>query len=301
MIEDKTVTMQYYVLPYEMMDIKPGDAIESVARHVYLNMPLNDVYEELFGKAVKEYDAHQKRRDRRYGGIDGYMARVDADLRGRNRHNSDEKGQRLAYEVVVSLGFDESSMSKVYTPIELHDEMRMRLSILESYFNSWDRRNPRLRLFRVYSCGKSDWTDSKGGTIHLHLAFVPWADGYERGPSIQTSLNRAMAQQRCESEGLMHNSCAVWMDREIAFIEKLFVEKYGRKVIRLDTDMNKAGPLYKMEKMRQKIDDMEWALMVAHKEVASASETLAMVERMKAFRMPDGRSLWEYSLSLLAD
>ena len=77
MIEDKTVTMQFYVLPYEMMEIEPGDAIGTIAHHVYRNMPLNDVYEELFGKAVKEYDTHQKRRDRRYGGIDDYMAMVD--------------------------------------------------------------------------------------------------------------------------------------------------------------------------------------------------------------------------------
>lgn len=76
--------------------------------------------------------------------------------------------------------------------------------VLKNYLAAWDTRNPHLRLYGAYLHG------DEGGAMHMHLDFVPWADGYTRGMSVQTSLSKALSQQGCKSEGWTRNSHVVW-------------------------------------------------------------------------------------------
>ena len=43
---------------------------------VYVQQDLVSAYEELFGEAIKEYDAKQTRNDRKYGSVQEYMTRL---------------------------------------------------------------------------------------------------------------------------------------------------------------------------------------------------------------------------------
>lgn len=172
--------------------------IDMDGKHEVLrDMELESVYEELFGRAIEEYDAKQKRRDRRYGGVYGYMEQVRADSRGRVNHKTRTKGKNLAYEVIVGVGsvkpeldeetgrFKRDSKGNFVTPYLVPDDICE--AVLKAYLAAWDARNPHLRLYGAYLHG------DEGGAMHMHLDFVPWADGYERGLSVQTSLNRALA------------------------------------------------------------------------------------------------------------
>ena len=61
---------------------------------------LKRVYSELFGDAVEEYNARQKRADRRIG---DYYEKVRDDARG-HKGAQNKDGKRIAYEQVVGIG-----------------------------------------------------------------------------------------------------------------------------------------------------------------------------------------------------
>lgn len=294
--------------------------IDMDGKHEVLrDMELESVYEELFGRAIEEYDAKQKRRDRRYGGVYGYMEQVRADSRGRVNHKTRTKGKNLAYEVIVGVGsvkpeldeetgrFKRDSKGNFVTPYLVPDDICE--AVLKAYLAAWDARNPHLRLYGAYLHG------DEGGAMHMHLDFVPWADGYERGLSVQTSLNRALAQQGCVSEGWTRNSHVIWAERERDFIESILTEQYGYTIVHPDAGKYKESIPWrvyaqeqealkriddqkvKLSAMLREADDMEAELEMKRQELEEVTEATCAIEEMKTIEMPDGRSLWEHNMA----
>ena len=288
-------------------------------REVLRDMSIEETYEELFGRAIEEYDAKQKRRDRRIGGVHEYMEQVRADSRGRVNHKTRTKGKNLAYEVIVGVGsvkpeFDETTGrmkrdkdGNILTPFLVPDDICE--AVLKNYLAAWDTRNPHLRLYGAYLHG------DEGGAMHMHLDFVPWADGYTRGMSVQTSLSKALSQQGCKSEGWTRNSHVVWAERERNFIESILEEQYGYTVIHPDAGKYKESIPWrvyaaeqealkrlddqnvKLDAMRHEAEQMENELEAKRKELEETSEATSVVEEMKNTIMPDGRSMWEHNLA----
>ena len=61
----------------EESTVKWEPHIDMEGKHEVLrDMSIEETYEELFGRAIEEYDAKQKRRDRRIGGVHEYMEQV---------------------------------------------------------------------------------------------------------------------------------------------------------------------------------------------------------------------------------
>lgn len=294
--------------------------IDMDGKHEVLrDMELESVYKELFGRAIEEYDAKQKRRDRRYGGVYGYMEQVRADSRGRVNHKTRTKGKNLAYEVIVGVGsvkpeldeetgrFKRDSKGNFVTPYLVPDDICE--AVLKAYLAAWDARNPHLRLYGAYLHG------DEGGAMHMHLDFVPWADGYERGLSVQTSLNRALAQQGCVSEGWTRNSHVIWAERERDFIESILTEQYGYTIVHPDAGKYKESIPWrvyaqeqealkriddqkvKLSAMLREADDMEAELEMKRQELEEVTDATCAIEEMKAIEMPDGRSLWEHNMA----
>ena len=77
---------------------------------------IQGVYEEIFGDAIKEYNAAQTRKDRLIDGVHGYIENVRNDTRGRKNKNTQRKGKSAAYEVVVgdkTFNFDTALSNQV--------------------------------------------------------------------------------------------------------------------------------------------------------------------------------------------
>lgn len=145
---------------------------------------LRAVYTELFGDAVKEYNARQKRNDRK---IEDYYARVRDDARG-HKGVQNKDGKRVAYEHIVGVGNRDTFSPSDPANIELAK------AVYTDYLHAFQEQFPQLRVFEAVV-----HFDEPEGGIHMHLAYVPWGEGYKRGMDRQQSLSKA-----CENMGFNH-------------------------------------------------------------------------------------------------
>ena len=121
-------------------------------------------YRRIFGPSVQEYNARQKRPDRK---IRNYHAEVKKSAR---KHD--------IYEMVAQVG------SKDNAPDE-----KLGYKILREYADGWDERNPNLEAIGIY------YHADEPGAPHVHIDYVPVAHGYTRGPGVQASLTKALREQ----------------------------------------------------------------------------------------------------------
>ena len=151
---------------------------------VLKDMPVREAYAELFGKAVEDYNAKQKRSDRR---IEDYYEKIKKD-----------KTKHPVYECIVQIG----DRSDTGNAAELEKQA------LIEYAQDWDRRNPNLYLIGAYiHCDEPD------GTVHLHLDYIPVAE-CKRGMSLQNSLVNALNQQGFEFQNVHNTAQVAWQHSE---------------------------------------------------------------------------------------
>ena len=195
-----------------------------------------EAYRRLFGKAVEEYNAQQKRADRR---ITDYYRAVQND-----------KKKHTVYEMIVAVGNKDNPIDDTIGK-----------EILKDYYNSWQRRNPNLALIGAY------YHADEEGVPHLHIDYVPVAHGYKRGLSVQNGLVKALGEQGYEKQG-KETAQIQWERNENAALEKI-CNDYGIDVEHpliegrqhIDTDTFKAqqelqGEQEKLQKAKK--DLMEW-------------------------------------------
>ncbi len=148
------------------------------------DVPVRQAYAEIFGQAVEEYNAKQKRSDRR---ITDYYNKIKQDKR-----------KHPVYECIVQIGdrFDTGNSAE------------QEKQALIRFAEEWDNRNPNLRLVGAYiHCDEPD------GTVHMHLDYIPVAE-CSRGMRLQNSLDRALQQQGFNSENIHQTAQIAWQERE---------------------------------------------------------------------------------------
>lgn len=165
----------------------------------YVKMSLEDAYEKCFGKAVEDYNATQKRKDRK---IESYMEQV--------RHS--KNGEKLFYENVVQIG------DKYDTQVGSGSDEKAK-EVLDQYAKDFQKRNPNLCVFNMVM-----HLDEQ--TPHLHIDYIPVATEYERGLQTRNSLDKALKQQGIEGKtSKRDNATQHWQERERTHIESLCKEK----------------------------------------------------------------------------
>lgn len=148
------------------------------------DVPVRQAYAEIFGQAVEEYNAKQKRSDRR---ITDYYNKIKQDKR-----------KHPVYECIVQIG-DRSDTG---------NSAEQEKQALIRFAEEWDKRNPNLRLVGAYiHCDEPD------GTVHMHLDYIPVAE-CSRGMRLQNSLDRALQQQGFHSENIHQTAQIAWQERE---------------------------------------------------------------------------------------
>lgn len=148
-----------------------------------------EAYKRLFGKAQKEYNEKQTRADRK---IEDYYEKVKAD-----------KKLHTSYEMIIGVyGADTS-------PEQCKE-------ILHEFAIGWKDRNPNLKLIGVYY-----HDDELGKEPHVHMDYIPVAEGYSRGMARQNGLNRALEQQGFESKSINQTAQIEWERRENQVLEDI--------------------------------------------------------------------------------
>lgn len=158
---------------------------------------LNEAYKEVFGESCEINNERQKREDRKLS-PDQYLKKIE---NGQGKKNN----PKPFYEVVVQIGNMKDSS------ILNHPEQAEKAKeVLQEYFHEFEKNNPNIHVFNA-----KIHMDEK--TPHMHIDFIPVADGYKTGMPKRNSYSRALEQQGCTYEGQnsnRNNSRIVWQDRE---------------------------------------------------------------------------------------
>lgn len=162
----------------------------------YAKIGLHDFYERIFGEALAEYNAKQKRADRQ---IPDYYEHVKNSGKG-----------KLFYEVVVQFG-------------DVHDcgfgseNWQTAQAMLDEYMQEFEKRNPNLKVFNaVMHLDES--------TPHLHIDFIPVAHKGQRGMPLKNSMSGALREQGFSSANRMENEWTAWSESERSFMEQILLK-----------------------------------------------------------------------------
>ena len=167
----------------------------------YTKIDLHDFYERIFGEALAEYNAKQKRADRE---IHDYYEQVKK-----------SKKVKLFYEVVVQFG-------------DLHgcgvgsENWKTAQAMLDEYMQKFEKRNPNLKVFNAVM-------HLDEATPHLHIDFVPVAHKGQRGMPLKNSMSGALREQGFSSANRMENEWTAWSESERSFMEQILLKHSLRR------------------------------------------------------------------------
>lgn len=160
---------------------------------------IHNVYDELFGEAVVEYNAKQKRKDRK---IDNYFNHVKnsktlnlqqefiIQIGDINNYVSDEFKDNLPRNDKGNIDYKKLSGCETDT---VKENKRIANEILEEYVKDFEERNPNLKIYNAV-------IHNDEVSPHLHINVVPVATGYKRGVNVQPSFNKALEQQNLSGD-----------------------------------------------------------------------------------------------------
>lgn len=183
---------------------------------VYVQQDLRDAYAECFQASIDDYNAGQTRKDRMKS-LDGYMDEI-------KRNQANKNGEKLFYEQVVGIG-DMYDSGILTNP----EDAQTCKEILDEYAQSFQERNPHLHVFNMV-------LHMDESTPHLHIDYIPVAEGYKQGLPIRNSLSKALENQGLKSARQQKdNNTISWQNRERTHITEMCKER-GIEIVSLGVE-----------------------------------------------------------------
>lgn len=205
--------------------------------NVYIKQQsVDEAYNELFTDTIEDYNAHQKRADRKKS-VKGYLEELNK--------NKDKFGsEKPFYELIVQIG-DKDNCSCVNNPIEAQKAKEA----LIKFADTWSERNPNLKAFNI-----SIHMDES--TPHMHIDYIPVAEGcYKQGLKRRNSLTKALELQGLGvGKGKFDNSSIRWQAQERAALKEIALE-YGFEIV--DQNIKRADLSVQEYKRKQQQLDQE--------------------------------------------
>ncbi|MDE6004800.1 MAG: plasmid recombination protein, partial [Oscillospiraceae bacterium] len=160
----------------------------------YVKQAAEDAYKELFEKAVEEYNAKQKRNDRK---ISDYY-----------QHITNSKREEAFYEIIVQFGDCKTSPCG-------SENGNITKQMLDEYIQSFKQRNPNLYIFNAV-------LHMDEATPHLHIDFIPfYTQGRKNGLNKGVSMKSALMEQGFHPKSIKENQLTAWEENERAYMEKI--------------------------------------------------------------------------------
>ena len=171
----------------------------------YVRQPIREAYMQIFGSAVEEYNAKQKRKDRQ---IVDYLTDIK---------NSGNK-EKMFYEIVVQIGKKEDT-GVLNNQGELSEDAKVAREILDAYARSFQERNPNLYVFNAV-------LHMDEATPHLHLDYIPVAHGYKTKMHTRNSLTKALQEMGiAPATSKNDNETMHWQSREREYLREMCQER----------------------------------------------------------------------------
>ncbi|MBE6869667.1 MAG: recombinase [Ruminococcus albus] len=218
---------------------------------------IQKIYHELFDNALEEYNAKQKRKDRR---IKDYY-----------EHINRSKQEKPFYEVLFQIGNTEDTHCGTR-------EAELATKALTEFVKGFQKRNPHIRVFNAVIHLDEE-------TPHVHIDFVPFATEQKRGLSTRNSLSKALEQQGFVSEGKNVTCTKKWIEHEkemLAGIMKSYGiewEQLGSHEQHLDVlDYKKKMRAQEVRVLENKVECTQHQLESTERVLRDADETLARLD-----------------------
>ena len=201
----------------------------------YCNQNIKSVYHHLFDEALQRYNDRQKRADRK---IDDYYEKI--------RNGKQEK---LFHEIILQIGnCDDTGVTS-----EAGDTAKQ---ILDEYYQGFAERNPNLYVFSAH-------LHMDEATPHLHIDFVPFTTGGNRGLDTRVSLKQALAAQGFRGGSRQETEWNQWVQSEKEQLASV-MERHGIEWEHKGThekhlsvlDYEKKVRSAEVEKMSEKVADL---------------------------------------------
>jgi hypothetical protein len=196
---------------------------------------LADAYEEIFGGAMAEYNAKQRRSDRKIAdyfeklfGTKANTMRADTVIKNDNK-------QQSFYEYVVGVGTMHDT-GYASSP----EAAKVAVECLREYMAGFGERNPQFHVFNAV-------IHQDEATPHLHYDMIPYADGMKKGMTRQQGINKALKQM---GYGTGRQAIANFTQSERKVFREI-CEKHGFEIAE---ETKGRGQTYSCEEYRQTAD-----------------------------------------------
>ena len=233
-----------------------AENVDSERTHLnidYCNEPIKKVYHELFDEALKQYNAKQKRKDRK---IPDYY-----------KHIESGKQEKLFHEVIFQIG-NKEDMSATGEYAELAR------TILDEYYQGFQERNPYLRVFSAH-------LHMDEATPHIHIDFVPFTIGSKRGLETRVSLKQALLNMGFKGEGKSDNELNRWILSEKKVLAQI-MERHGIEWERKGTHEQHLSVLdYKKQERAKEVAELDREIEEKQLEVKGLKATVEKIEEAK--------------------
>lgn len=168
---------------------KDGHIDPNGLHEIWFDKDIKEMYHELFDEAVEQFNQEEKKADRK---IADYYQKIKTD-----------KQKHLAYETIIGVYKTDKKVSEA-----------AKKEILKEYCDTWEERNPNLKLLGVY------YHADEPGEPHVHIDYIPVAT-YEKGLRLRNGIKRALEQQGFSGKTRGTNPVKQWTKRENEYLEKL--------------------------------------------------------------------------------
>lgn len=196
---------------------------------VYCNENIKNVYRELFGEAVERYNAKQTRNDRK---IDNYYEKIRTG-----------KQEKLFHEIILQVGNCDDMNAQT-------ENGQVAKNILDKYMQDFQNRNPNLRVFSAH-------LHMDEATPHLHIDFVPFTTGSQRGLDTRVSLKKALAAQGFEGGSRSDTEWKQWVNSEKEKLSEVMLE-YGIEWEQKGThEKHKTVSEFKRDKLIEEVENLQ--------------------------------------------
>lgn len=223
------------------------------------NLP--DAYNRIFGKSINDYNAKQKRDDRK---IPDYLDKI----------RKSKNGEKPFYEDILQWGKRDDFIADP----SLREKAK---SALIEYAETFQKRNPNLQLIGAY-------IHMDEASPHLHFDYIPVASGYSRGMQLRNSLDKALKQQGIspqqmdKAEGRKNNRTMAWKARERA----AFAEICRERGLVVDPERESDRPNKDVPEYKAMMDEI-----AAEKEQERAKMAQELAEEMQRKRQAQAKAL----------
>lgn len=202
---------------------KNVDTERSIYNVEFCHADIKKVYHELFDEALEQYNAKQKRSDRK---IDNYYEKI-----------RQSKQEKLFHEVILQIGNKDDMNAK-------SREGELAKEILIDFMEDFQKRNPNLYVFSAHLHMDEE-------TPHIHIDFVPFICNSKRGLDTRVSLKGALAEQGFKGGTRGETEWNKWIEAEKQELSKV-MEQHGIQWKQLGTHNKHLSVLDFEKQERQK-------------------------------------------------